>query len=267
MNVQEIIIDKVLSSLEKGIPAWVCPYRRIGLPENLDGRKYNGINIFVLSNSLYASNKWGTFKSFTQKGYYVKEGEKSSLVVGWFPQKYEVTDEETGEKLEKVSFVLRYFNVFNSCQTTMFVKEEISEIKILLPEIETFIKTISTFVPVKRGFTHIPHYKLAMHEVEVPPVENFSDIDEYYSALFHELIHSTMKPLDRKISLSQEELVAEIGASMLCQTFGVLKTLENSVAYCANWAKKIKDKEVNIIKCASFAEKAVEFLLNYKEEK
>jgi antirestriction protein ArdC len=135
-----------------------------------------------------------------------------------------------------------------------------------LPEIEKFINIISSFVPIKRGFTHMPHYKLAMHEVEVPPVENFVSIDEYYSALFHELIHSTMKPMDRKISLPQEELVAEIGSSMLCQTFGVLKTLENSIAYCAGWAKKIKEKEVNVVKCAGLAEKAVEFLLNYKEE-
>ena len=64
-------------------------------------------------------------------------------------------------------------------------------------------------------------------------------------------------------SYSQEELVAEFGASMLCGVSGIeQKTLQNNAAYIQGWLKVLKsDKRLAII-AAGQAQRAADFILN-----
>ena len=84
--------------------------------------------------------------------------------------------------------------------------------------------------------------------MSVPPLDAYASREEYYSTLFHELVHSTGHGtrLKRQSLLqfthfgdheySHEELVAEMGAAMLCGLTGIApKTLENSARYVASW--------------------------------
>ena len=97
--------------------------------------------------------------------------------------------------------------------------------------------------------------------------------------MFHELIHSTGHPkrLNRfkeneksafaADSYSLEELVAEIGAAMLCQHAGIVeKTIRNSTAYIQSWLKHLQNNKMMIFTAAGRAQKAVDYVLGIKSE-
>jgi antirestriction protein ArdC len=66
-----------------------------------------------------------------------------------------------------------------------------------------------------------------------------------------------------EIQYAQEELVAEMGASFLCGQTGIdspaLTT--NTTAYIQNWLKALADDKQMVVKAASQAQAAVDFIL------
>ena len=116
---------------------------------------------------------------------------------------------------------------------------------------------------------------LAIHRptdtVTMPSPTAFHPRAEYYSTMFHELVHSTghAKRLAREgfdkpqqfgsESYSREELVAEMGSAMLCGVTGIEQaTLANSAAYLKSWIVRLKSDSRLIISAASAAQKAAE---------
>lgn len=64
---------------------------------------------------------------------------------------------------------------------------------------------------------------------------------------------------------SKEELVAEIGAAMLCSIAGIdNSTLENSVAYIGGWLRKLKSDNKIIVQAAGQAQKGADYILGVK---
>ena len=64
--------------------------------------------------------------------------------------------------------------------------------------------------------------------VQVPPKASFTEPDEYYETVFHELVHATEHPSrldwsrkEKENSYALGELVAEIGACYLARELGV----------------------------------------------
>jgi antirestriction protein ArdC len=106
-------------------------------------------------------------------------------------------------------------------------------------------------------------------------MKDFRQVEEYYATTFHELTHSTGHASRLKRNgitsstahfgseeYSQEELVAEIGASMLTGLAGFVDvTFDNSAAYIQSWLRKLKDDKTLIVKAASQAQKAVDYIL------
>lgn len=117
--------------------------------------------------------------------------------------------------------------------------------------------------------------------IQLPLVEQFTNINEYYSTATHESVHSTMKETrcnraeERKGKIvafgseeyRKEELVAEIGAASLMNILGIEanKTFRNSTAYIQSWLKVLKNEPRWIVSASSRAEKAVEYILNGKQ--
>jgi antirestriction protein ArdC len=108
--------------------------------------------------------------------------------------------------------------------------------------------------------------------VQVPPRASFTEPDEYYETVFHELVHATEHPsrLDwsRKKtdnSYAMGELVAEIGACFLARELGVpaSENLTNHVAYLANWLQAMKSDSRFIFTASSQASKAADYLLAF----
>src|SRR3954465_10066192 len=86
--------------------------------------------------------------------------------------------------------------------------------------------------------------------VQVPPKASFTEPDEYYETVFHELVHATEHPSRLNWSRKEAdntyamgELVAEIGACYLARELGVpaSENVTNHVAYLAHWLRAMKD--------------------------
>jgi antirestriction protein ArdC len=118
-------------------------------------------------------------------------------------------------------------------------------------------------------------YRPSTDAVGMPARGLFHSSEEYYSTLFHELTHSTGHPsrIGREgieklntfgsESYSREELIAEMGAAMLCGVTGIApSTLENSAAYLQSWITRLKSDSKLIVQAASAAQKAADYIRN-----
>ena len=108
----------------------------------------------------------------------------------------------------------------------------------------------------------------------MPLQERFDTEEDYFAALFHEIVHSTghEKRLKRA-SLSEsngfgsdpyckEELIAEMGAAFLCGHAGVLeRTIDQSAAYLNGWLERLRNDKTLIVQAAAQAQKAADFIL------
>jgi antirestriction protein ArdC len=110
--------------------------------------------------------------------------------------------------------------------------------------------------------------------VGMPSIGLFRSSEEYYSTFFHELTHSTghKSRVGREgfesvqsfgsESYSKEELVAEVGAAMLCGVTGIEnRTIENSAAYLRTWIDRLKSDARLIVTAASAAQRAADYIL------
>jgi antirestriction protein ArdC len=61
---------------------------------------------------------------------------------------------------------------------------------------------------------------------------------------------------------SKEELVAEMGAAMLCGVAGIEShTIDNSAAYLQTWINRLQSDSRLIVSAASQAQKAADYIL------
>lgn len=112
--------------------------------------------------------------------------------------------------------------------------------------------------------------------IEVPCKEQYEHIEEFYSTLFHEMVHSTghYNRLNRlesgasarfgSVTYSKEELTAEIGSAMILNRLGIEteKTFKNSTAYVQNWLQVLKNDKKFIVSASSKSEKAVNYIFD-----
>ncbi|MGM0867393.1 MAG: ArdC-like ssDNA-binding domain-containing protein [Bacillota bacterium] len=103
-SIYEIVTEKVMEQLQKGVIPWRRPWVNGGAVNWKTQRSYRGINTFLLKAGEYA-----TFHQIKEAGGKVKKGAKSQLVVFW--KWVEKEDEERGE-IEKIPY-LRYYRVFD----------------------------------------------------------------------------------------------------------------------------------------------------------
>ena len=106
--------------------------------------------------------------------------------------------------------------------------------------------------------------------VQVPPQTAFFEQINYYRTALHELTHATghAKRLDRKIlnafgskDYAREELVAEMGSAFLCAALGIVPTVRHA-DYLASWLDVLREDNRAIVRAASQASKAADWLLD-----
>ena len=275
-NVYEMVTERIIAELEKGVIPWEKPWTgvRSGAYNRISKKPYSIINQMILKHT----GEYATFKQWTDLGGHIRKGEKSEMVVFWKIFEKEETNEDTGEKEVRKIPMLRYYNVFHISQVDG-VEPLVIPFKEVEP-IEAADKIIAEYVERE----HIEFKELASNEafyspssdrVVVPMKEQYKNINEYYSTTFHELTHSTghKSRLDRLHSgadaafgtqtYSKEELVAEIGSASLMNLLGIetIKTFRNSAAYIQSWLKVLKSDNKFIVSASSKAEKAVNYII------
>jgi antirestriction protein ArdC len=291
MTVYDIVTDKIMELLEQGEIPWKKPWKSTDGAKNLISKKpYRGINQFLLNCSPYSSPYWLTYRQAQEKGGHIRKGEKSMLVVfwKWIYTVKETTEgitgpeEDQGSKLIKAP-MLRYYQCFNLEQTEGIphpVEEEVTHPFTPIEQAEQIIANMPQRPDIHYGGDRA-FYSPHLDYIQLPPHETFHSPEGFYSTLFHEAAHATghQNRLGRKgitessyfgsHSYSQEEMLAELTASMLCGVAGIEQdTIENSVSYIQGWLKVLRNDKKLLIYAAAAAQKAADFILRreYTEE-
>lgn len=285
----DIVTEKIIEMLEAGTAPWHKPWNaEMGMPRSLStGKRYRGINIWLLGSSMYTSPWWGTYRQITERDSQVRRGERGTLVVFWKKTKRRVTD-DSGEESDRAGFILRYYKVFNAeqCEPSLIVPE--------IPGSEVYEhEPIEAAQEVADGYfaaSGAPGFRVGggrasyspgADVVSMPQREAFHSGEEYYSTHFHEMTHSTghSARLARPDLLashsfgdenySREELVAEMGAAMLSGFTGIDQvTLPSSAAYLAHWVKVLRGDTRLVVTAAAQAQRAADWIagIRYEED-
>lgn len=277
------VTEKMIAAIESGNVPWRRPWQGgMSLPRSLStGKVYGWMNTVLLWAESYASPWWGTFKAIQEAGGRISKGQKHTKVVFWKHIVKTEKDEKTGEE-KKVSFpVLKFHQVFNSEQCTWEEGKNPAErdLKPLdfvpVEEAERVVQKYLSQGPSFQEKEHRAYYRPSKDLVNMPKRETFTGAEEWYSTLFHELVHSTghASRLQREgivdnhffgdAEYSREELIAEMGAAFLCAATGIdcSKVFDNSAAYLRGWLKALKEDSKMVVVTAGRAQKAVGLIL------
>lgn len=214
----------------------------------------------------------------TKMGGKVNEKAQDFQVVYWNFSKYNVKEKRKPQEGDdpkdiKVRPFMRYFTVYKITETTVkptrkFKERDNASIEDIDAFITKFAEASGVKIDYKKSGTAC--YRPRKHEVSIAGRTYYKSSEEFYSTIFHELVHSTAKEMARKVEFglwgdhtySKEEVVAETGAMFLCHYFGINKTTErNSQAYLQSWSKKLRENPLWLISGANAAEKAVNYML------
>jgi antirestriction protein ArdC len=111
-------------------------------------------------------------------------------------------------------------------------------------------------------------YSPIADRLAMPWARDFRSENDYRATLYHELVHWTghKSRNDRPIAnffgtadYAREELVAEMGGAFLCAEFG-LEYQTQHASYLTSWLKVLKEDKRAILKAASQAQKAIDFM-------
>jgi antirestriction protein ArdC len=270
----EVVTDRVLALLDRGTVPWRRPWSTsVDTPRNLQGRHYQGINIWLLGGQGYGSPYWLTWKQIHEHDGRVLKGERSTPVVFW--KQIEVADEDGEPRRVPIA---RLYNVWNleQCQHIEAPGETEAQQRTPVEPLAAAERIVDGMPdpPTIRVAGMRAFYQPSADLVQVPFASRFKSEEEWYAILFHELGHATghEKRLHRPdvmrrkelgpIDLSREELVAEFTSSYLCAEVGIeTATIENSAAYIENWSRVLKDDRRALVVAAGAAQRAADCIL------
>lgn len=288
-NIYEMITERITEQLAAGIVPWQCPWKGGFAPAiSYRSRKpYSFLNQLLLGKP----GEWLTWNEIQSLGGRVKKGAKSRFCV-WtqtytkaveVPASEDAAADETKTMMEERR-ALKWYKVFHLDDTEGIPsKLEVVEPRNDLNPIDAAEAVITGYLNREPGLrfqndkpSPQAYYSPDLDEVVVPMLNQYEIAEEYYSTTFHELTHSTMteKRCNRKsenkraafggADYSREELVAEMGAAMLCSSAGIdcERAFKNSVAYIGNWLKALRNDVRMIAWAAPKAEAAARYILN-----
>lgn len=267
MDVYAIVTERIIEGLNNGVVAWHKPWTTLAPQNAVSKRPYRGINTFLLALEDKPDNRWLTFRQVEQLGGMVKKGTKSAIVTFWkFPKEDDLNAHP----------IFRYYRVHNVSDTNLV---EIGKLPTLV------VSANKPNVDVNAVFDNMPNppkfqeavggawYSPLTDVVSLPPFNTFDSTEAHTAVRAHEYVHSTghKTRCDRNLSMmkedySKEELVAEIGAAMLCAAMGVEVRYEQSTAYIAAWLEVLRNDQRFVVTAASAAQKAVDYILGVSKE-
>lgn len=299
-DAHQIVTDAVIKFLESGDTGkWQKPWETLLAGGNYcpaTGNAYNGmVNSFALNALAWAngfkSEAWGTYKQWKGLGtddapVNVQQGAKAAFI--FVPLMFTKKDsngdaitDSNGDEMKGMSF--KQVAVFNADQVDGY-----TEAKPDLPAsavvdskaVDTFVK--NTGADITHGGNRA-YYSITGDHVRMPPKEAFKAVgnstatEAYYGTKFHELVHWTghesrcNRVFGKAFGNTEyafEELVAEMGAAILCNQYNVSDSPRADHAkYIASWLKGLKGDKNAIFKAAGMAGKAIKHLEGYQPSK
>jgi antirestriction protein ArdC len=283
------ITNKIIAELEAGCVPWVQPWRTaaakapLATPQNAStARQYSGVNILILWGPVikhgFTGQSWLTFRQALSMGGHVRKGERGTTVV--FADRFIPNDEkkraaETGDEAHAIPFLKR-FTVFNTDQFDDLPAELSTAAPpppsgMVEPQVEALIKAtgIDFRIGGNRAF-YIPFEDY----VQVPPPGAYFEPINWHRTALHELGHASghHSRLNRDLSGSHgskkyafEELIAELCAAFSCASLGIVPTVRHA-DYIGSWLDVLRADNRAIVRAASQASKAAEWLLSFRPD-
>ena len=258
------------------------------------GRKYNGINRFILMlKSLekgYDDPRWYTFNQVTKmEGCSVQKGEKATPVEYWAI--YDTVEKKSmnlsayqqflkdhpDRKEDEFNLYVKTASIFNAGQINGLQPLPAAEQHEFEPHLlaEEAIKTMSENMEVRLTYGgDQAYYSPVSDSIHLPRRESFFSEAEYVGTTLHELAHATGAPsrLDRPLAAlsadregyAKEELVAEIASTFCSAELGVEmpeSVVNNHLSYVASWIQAIKDDNNVLFPAINEADRAADYLM------
>ena len=288
-NLYDEITDRIIAELEAGRLPWVQPWGTSGvaaplaLPKNAaTGRRYSGINVLILWGAVvergYAGQSWLTFRQALALGGNVRKGERGTTVVyadRFIPGEERERAQETGKDARAIHFLKR-FTVFNVEQCDglppgLAATAPPADTSLIEPRVQTLIATSGAEFRIggERAY-----YDVLGDFIRVPPPQAYFQPIDWHRTALHELGHWTghASRLGREVANSfgskkyaQEELVAEMTAAFTCAALGIVPTVRHA-DYIGSWLEVLREDNRAIVRAASAASKASDFLLAFAPE-
>ena len=266
-SIAQVVTDEVLTALRSGqeLP-WIQPWRTadIGVPYNpISKTQYRGINFLMLKLRQSSGSMFVTAKQAVGRGGKPLAGKANPIIYFNFIEKEE--KDAAGNKTVSKFPMMKYFNVWSLSHI------EGGDFDFKLPPRNIVINALAEQLVGNAGVTRTVGaenaYRDLTREIVMKERQDFITDDMYYGVLFHQLIHSTKAPMkrtvgDNEVAQAFEQMVAELGASMLCAHAGVdgYRT-EHTAGYIKHWIKALEGDEKFIVMAAQKAQKAVDYLL------
>ncbi|EQB31357.1 ArdC family protein [Sphingobium ummariense] len=282
-NLYEQITNRIIAELEAGRVPWVQPWgsskASIGMPYNaVSNRRYSGINVLTLWDAIvsrgFASHAFLTFRQALALGGHVRRGERGAGVIytrRFIPkEERRRTDNESREPSGGIPF-LKWFTVF-SVEQCEGLPAHICEPRppipegLILPQAEALIE--ATGADFRIGGPSA-YYSPRHDYVQVPRPDDFHDPVNWHRTAFHELSHwvGGAARLDRdqtgsfgSVAYGREELIAEMSGAFVCAALGITPTVRHA-DYLGSWLEIIREDSRAILRAASAASKAADYLL------
>jgi antirestriction protein ArdC len=294
-QIREQITQGIIAALESGsVPPWRRSWRlgqNAGAPANIvSKRSYRGLNPILLDLASqthgFSSRWWGTFNQWKNlsgrvmpRPSHVPPGKWGTQICFWAPVTKTVHTDE-GEDEEDRFFVLRLYTVFNVDQV-----EGVHLDHLRAGQPDTGETTIIDYDPADAAIEATgvcirygggkAFYSPVGDYIQCPPRTTFTEPDEFYETILHELCHWAEHPdrlnwsrKEAENTYAMGELVAEIGACYLARELGVpaSENLGNHVAYLANWLQAMKSDPRFIFTASAQASNAADFILSFSRK-
>ena len=293
MDLYQQITNQIIEVLEQGAVPWVKPWNSTSAPLKMPinaatGHQYSGVNVLLLWAAVkergYSQHLWLTFKQALDVGGRVRKGEKSTQVCFFKPMKRQVLDDsqqpildEDGEPREVCFSIMKGFHLFNVAQCEE-LPGSVSGIPYDdFPDIEPSEEAERVLSASGARIDHVEgdkaFYSPVADRIQLPLKSQFDEAIGYYGTALHELVHWTghRDRLNRdgiaswngfgSPEYAKEELIAELGAAVLCAHFGIPGQLRHE-GYIEHWLGALKGDKRFLFQASSAARKASEYLLD-----
>jgi len=265
-DVSDIVMDTFIQSLEKDEIPWKKPWAG-GAYNVYNATRYRGYNKLFLKKGGFLTKRQATLL-----GGKVNENAKPRYIIFFEHPVWKSYEIYSIDECEGVRIPARTQKLLEA------MKNEIKPIEELSKYIEEYSKKVKLQIVYEFGIDRACYSEI-FDKITLPELCQFNTSNEYYSTLFHETVHSTKhhSRLDRDIEpnnvkdiytllnvlYSAEELVAEIGASMLMYNFQIdtIDTVENNSAYINGWIKWLRENLNLLPDIIKAAEKAYDYIL------
>ena len=269
---------RLVESSERATPPWIKPWEDgpdLGAQRSIRGNVYTGYNQFITTAMAYRyrynDNRWLTHAEVTKRAGQLRAGAEPTLILGIF---------NVNESSQNLRY--RVIPIFNADQTIgcvtpplKFGNEPVAD---PIAAAENIIRQYADTPPMRNDGSEALYYPVR-DCIEMPPPSRFISSEDYYATIFHEMVHSTGHDsrLDRfgeggSILIHErasEELVAEMGAALLCTEAGISRTEieEQHRAYIGHWRQYILNSAgTAVVSAAERAQRAVQYILGLDED-